>query len=247
MERGAQEAKMIELNKPALIKVVKEVANEDGVDPNALRNKKGSQEFLKQQDDEFNKNDQRNFKVHNPFKFGYFGITEWDELSVIIPKTKNKVVGDIMTSLSKKYKRLNQILGELGISPSLPPPKQVPLLSSGIKRKVLELEPEVCINGLECNKSLSEGIPFVNNKVIENPKHWIFFTDPFEVQAFQREARLVTLSKAEMIKVVKEVASEAGVDPKALRGSMDSQEFLKKQDAEFNVLQKEHLENRKKS
>nr|GEV26361.1 copia protein [Tanacetum cinerariifolium] len=158
MERAAQEAKMIKLNKPDLIKVVEEVANEDEVGPNALRNKKGSQEFLKQQDAEFNKNDQRNFKVHNPFKFGYFGITEWDELSVIIPKTNNKVVGDLMTSLSKKHERLNQIPGELGIGPYLPPPKQVPLLSSGIKRKVLELEPKVCINGLECNRSLPEGI-----------------------------------------------------------------------------------------
>nr|GEY70005.1 hypothetical protein [Tanacetum cinerariifolium] len=48
IERAAQEAKMIELNKPALIKVVEEVSSEAEVDPNVLRNKKGGQEFLKQ-------------------------------------------------------------------------------------------------------------------------------------------------------------------------------------------------------
>ncbi|GJU78550.1 hypothetical protein Tco_1275620 [Tanacetum coccineum] len=35
------------------------------------------------------------------------------------------------------------------------------------KRKVLELEPKVRIPGLECNRSLPEGIPFVNNLVIK--------------------------------------------------------------------------------
>ncbi|GKG43991.1 hypothetical protein Tco_0483084 [Tanacetum coccineum] len=49
LERAALESKLIKLNKPALIKVVKEVASEAGVDPNALRSKKCGQEFLKQQ------------------------------------------------------------------------------------------------------------------------------------------------------------------------------------------------------
>nr|GEY70006.1 hypothetical protein [Tanacetum cinerariifolium] len=73
-----------------------------------------------------------------------------------------------MTSLSKKYKRLNQIPGKLRINPTLPPVEQVPSLSSGRKRKALELEPKVCIASLECNRSLPEGIPFVNNKEVQN-------------------------------------------------------------------------------
>ncbi|GJV18043.1 hypothetical protein Tco_1363366 [Tanacetum coccineum] len=36
--------------------------------------------------------DPRNFEVHRNFNFGDFGVTEWDKLSVIIPKKKNKVV-----------------------------------------------------------------------------------------------------------------------------------------------------------
>ncbi|GKC81540.1 hypothetical protein Tco_1137257, partial [Tanacetum coccineum] len=232
---------MIDLNKTALIKVVKEVASEAGVDPNALRSEKGGQEFPKQQDVElkfhqrehiakvtksnehkmkrynqfvwtitnrlkpekitdihihsnikpvaitvYMNNDQRNFKVHNPFRFGDFGITKWDELSVIIPKKKNKVVGELMKSLRKKYDRLKMILGKLGISHSLPLPEQTLSLSLSRKRKAFNLEPEVHITGLECNRNLPEWIPFVNNKVIETHEHEIFFIDAFEEQYFQR-------------------------------------------------------------
>ncbi|GJX46500.1 copia protein [Tanacetum coccineum] len=50
----------------------------------------------------------------------------------------------------------------------------------------MELEPEVKVPGLECNRSLPEGVPFVNYMVIEEPKYRIFFIDVFGVQAFQR-------------------------------------------------------------
>ncbi|GJW48790.1 hypothetical protein Tco_0080436 [Tanacetum coccineum] len=234
-------SKLIELNKPVLIKVVEEVASDTGVDPSALRSKKGGQEFLKQQDVElkvhqrehvakvkksnelrkkrynmyvwnttnrlksekitnihihpntkpvaitvYRNNDQINFDVHNRFRFGDFGITQWDELSVIIPKKKNKVVGELMESLSKKYDRLEVIHVKLGISPTSPSPEQTHSLSLGRKIKELELEPEIPIAGLECNRSLPEGIPFVNNRVIENPEHGIFFTDALDENAFKR-------------------------------------------------------------
>ncbi|GJT78622.1 hypothetical protein Tco_1045347 [Tanacetum coccineum] len=100
-----------------------------------------------------------------------------------------EVVGDMMDSLSKKYDKLKVIPSELGLNTTLLAPEQVPSLSSGIKRKALKLEPEVRkvrIAGLECNKSLTKGILFVNNRVIETPKHGIFFIDAFEEQAFQR-------------------------------------------------------------
>ncbi|GKE36526.1 hypothetical protein Tco_1459931, partial [Tanacetum coccineum] len=46
MERAAQEAKLMALSKPNLIKVVEKVASEARDDLNSLRNKKGGQEFL---------------------------------------------------------------------------------------------------------------------------------------------------------------------------------------------------------
>ncbi|GKC33360.1 hypothetical protein Tco_1040654 [Tanacetum coccineum] len=131
-------------------------------------------------------NDRRNFEVHSPFRFGDFGITEWDELNSIIPKKKNKLFGELMTSLGKKYDRLKVITREIGINPTLPAIEQFHCLSSGRKRKALELESKVHILGLEFNRSLSEGVQFVNNKVIEYPEQGIFFIDVFGDQAFQR-------------------------------------------------------------
>ncbi|GJR03615.1 hypothetical protein Tco_0526599 [Tanacetum coccineum] len=43
----------------------------------------------------------------------------------------------------------------------------------------MELEPEIKVPGLECNRSLSEGVLFVNIMVIEEPGYGIFFTDVF--------------------------------------------------------------------
>nr|GEV95918.1 hypothetical protein [Tanacetum cinerariifolium] len=54
------------------------------------------------------------------------------------------------------------------------------------KEEAHGLEPKIKVNGLECNRSLSEGVPFVNNMVIEEPEYGIFFTDVFGDQAFQR-------------------------------------------------------------
>nr|GEV98252.1 integrase, catalytic region, zinc finger, CCHC-type, peptidase aspartic, catalytic [Tanacetum cinerariifolium] len=100
--------------------------------------------------------DGRNFDVHKPFLFGAFGISELDELREIIPKKKNTVVKDLMNSLSRR------------------------------KRKHMELEPEIRIPGLECNRTLPENVSFVNNMVIEEHEYEIFFTDEFGDQAFQR-------------------------------------------------------------
>ncbi|GJU91636.1 hypothetical protein Tco_1304059 [Tanacetum coccineum] len=45
---------------------------------------------------------------------------------------------------------------------------------------------EVRIVGLKCNRFLLEGVPFVNNMVIEEPEHGIFFIDSFGDESFQR-------------------------------------------------------------
>ncbi|GJU45165.1 hypothetical protein Tco_1202431 [Tanacetum coccineum] len=136
----------------------------------------------------FRNNDKRNFDVHNLFKFTDFRITELDELGPIIQKKKNSIVKDLMISLSKRYERLKKIPEEIGIQSDLPAP--VPELASsqtlGRKRKHMELEPEVKVHGLECNRSLPKGILFVNNMVIEEPESGIFFTVVFGDQSFQR-------------------------------------------------------------
>ncbi|GJV31939.1 hypothetical protein Tco_1392339 [Tanacetum coccineum] len=92
----------------------------------------------------YKNNDPRNFDVHKNIKFGDFGISEWDELSVIIPKKKNKV------------------------------------------RKGIELEPMTYIAGLHYRKEMLEGVKFVNNLVIKEPKHGLLFIDAFGDEAFLR-------------------------------------------------------------
>ncbi|GJY47329.1 hypothetical protein Tco_0436392, partial [Tanacetum coccineum] len=133
----------------------------------------------------YKNNDPKNFDVYRNFKFSDFGISKWDELSVIIPKKKNKVVSEVMTSLSNKYERLMKIPSELKLNLALPLPEQ-DLSLTRRKRKVMELEPETYIVGLHCNKELPKRIKFVNNLVIEEPEHGLFFIDAFEDEAFQR-------------------------------------------------------------
>ncbi|GKC94624.1 hypothetical protein Tco_1160066 [Tanacetum coccineum] len=64
--------------------------------------------------------------------------------------------------------------------------EQAPFGSSRKTRKYMELEPEIKVPGLECNRILPEGVLFVNNMVIEELEYVIFFTDVFGDQAFQR-------------------------------------------------------------
>ncbi|GJZ48416.1 hypothetical protein Tco_0602248 [Tanacetum coccineum] len=82
-------------------------------------------------------------------------------------KKKNTIINDLMISLGKRYERLKKIPKELGIQSALPAPilKQAPSQSSGRKRKHMELEPEIKVPGLECDRSLPEGVPFMNNMV----------------------------------------------------------------------------------
>nr|GEV70903.1 hypothetical protein [Tanacetum cinerariifolium] len=117
-----------------------------------------------------------------------FGITELDDLGLIIQKKKNSIVKDLITSLSKRYERLKKIPKELGIPSALPTPapKQASSQTLGRKTKHIELEPEVKVPGLKCDRSLPEAVPFVNNMVIEEPEYGIFFTDVFGDQVFQR-------------------------------------------------------------
>nr|GEW62168.1 hypothetical protein [Tanacetum cinerariifolium] len=130
--------------------------------------------------------DGRNFDVHKPFAFCEFGISELDEPREIIPKKKNVVVQDLMNSLSRRYERIRKIHRKLRIKSAGPDPapEQASSKSSRKKRKHMELEPKIKIHGLECNRALPENVLFVNNMVIKEPEHKIFFTDEFDDQAF---------------------------------------------------------------
>nr|GEV98811.1 hypothetical protein [Tanacetum cinerariifolium] len=54
------------------------------------------------------------------------------------------------------------------------------------KMKHVELQPKIRIPSLECNKSLPEGVPFINNMVFKEPKYGMFSINVFGDEAFQR-------------------------------------------------------------
>nr|GEU49849.1 retrovirus-related Pol polyprotein from transposon TNT 1-94 [Tanacetum cinerariifolium] len=201
IKKAEEEAKVNAISNTEVIKVVREEAKKLSIHLKEAITTKAGKLFKKAQEAEHevlkrqhtNKvrkslkhRKHKNSDVHKPFLFGTFGISELDELREIIRKKKNTVVKDLMNSLIQRYERLRQIPRELRIQSALHAPEQASSQTSGRKRKHMELEPETRIRGLECNRTLPENSPFVNNMVIEEPEYGIFFTDKFGDQAFQR-------------------------------------------------------------
>ncbi|GJT78104.1 hypothetical protein Tco_1044829 [Tanacetum coccineum] len=157
IKKAEEEAKLLAMTKPEVIKVVQEEAEKIGLDPKAIKGAKAGENIQDPSEQHkpiegvviivYKGTDGRNFKVHEPFLFGAFGISELDELREIIPKKKNAVVKDLMNSLSQRYERLKKIPKELGIHSTLPAPapKQASSRSSGRKQKHMELKPETRI------------------------------------------------------------------------------------------------------
>ncbi|GKC36982.1 retrovirus-related pol polyprotein from transposon TNT 1-94 [Tanacetum coccineum] len=131
----------------------------------------------------YRNNDPRNFHVHREFKFSDFGLSKWDAINAIIPTKRNKYVKDMITSLRNKYEKLKEIPEELRLDESLPLLEQDPLLPRR-KRKAMELEHETYIAGLHFHRELPEGVKFINNLLIKEPEHGLFFIDAFGDEAF---------------------------------------------------------------
>nr|GEX91679.1 hypothetical protein [Tanacetum cinerariifolium] len=201
-----EEARLLAINKPKVIKVVREEEKKLGIHLKEAITAKAGEKFKKAQDAEHevlkkkhvekvkkslelkkHKYDNYiNFDVHNPFAFDEFGISELDKLSEIIPRKKNIVVKYLMNSLRQRYERIKKIPKELRIPLALPAPipEQASSKSLRRKRKHMDIEQEINIPRLNCNRTLFKNIPFLNNMVIEEPEYRIFFTNEFSDQAF---------------------------------------------------------------
>nr|GEU85338.1 hypothetical protein [Tanacetum cinerariifolium] len=173
IKKVVEQVRLLAITKPKVVKVVRKEAKMIEINPERITSAKEG-------------TNRRNFEVYNPFAFSAFGRTKLDELREIIPKKKNIVVKDLMKSLSKRYERIKKVHDELGIQSTLPAlvPEQAPSQVLGRKRKHIELEPKVKVHGLDCDRNLPEGVPFVKNIVIEELEYEIFFTDVFGDQAF---------------------------------------------------------------
>nr|GEX05752.1 putative ribonuclease H-like domain-containing protein [Tanacetum cinerariifolium] len=178
IKKDAEEANMFAMIKTEVIKLVRKVAEKIGLDPKKIvkrlmkLNKKRDKHYMWTISNRLKSEPITDVRIHPNSK----------------PAKKNTIVKDLVISLGKSYKRLKKIPKELGIQLALPAPvpEQPPSQSSRIKRKHMELEPEIKVLGLECNRSLPEGIHFVNNMVIKEPEYGIFYTDVFSDQSFQR-------------------------------------------------------------
>nr|GFC95540.1 hypothetical protein [Tanacetum cinerariifolium] len=141
--------------------------------------------------------DDKNFDVYKPFAFGKFDVSELDELREVITRKKNAVVKDLMNSLSQRK-----------------------------KRKHMKLEPKIKIPGLECNQALPKNVLFVNNMVIEEPEHGIFFTDKFDDQEFQRWSDIDKVRMESFVSYL--VAAYMVQTPKNARFSMKLKKLIAK-------------------
>ncbi|GJW44584.1 hypothetical protein Tco_0073383 [Tanacetum coccineum] len=101
------------------------------------------------------------------------------KVALIESSSRPLLTDTILKNLIPQPTRQRKIPEELGIQSALPAPKQAPSQSSERKRKHIELEPDIKVLRLECNRSLPEGVPFVNNMVIEKPEYGMFFIDVF--------------------------------------------------------------------
>nr|GEU92849.1 hypothetical protein [Tanacetum cinerariifolium] len=257
IKKAEEEAKLFAISKPAVIKVVWEEAKKLEIHLKEAITTKAGEKFKKAQDAEhepvvitvFRGADGRNFDVHKPFAFDEFGVSELDELREIILRKKNAVVQDLMNSLSRRKKRkhieLELEIKIIGLECNRALLENVPLVNNIVieepeheifftdefgdqafqnGRKHIELELEIKIIGLECNRSLLKNVPLVNNMVIEEPEHEIFFTDEFGDQAFQRWSDIDKVRMEALVSYL--VAASIVQSPENARFSMKQKNSL---------------------
>ncbi|GJV59730.1 hypothetical protein Tco_1465830 [Tanacetum coccineum] len=173
IKKDAKQARLLAITKPEVVKVVREEAEKIGIDLERITSVKEGEKFKKAHDAELKVlNKERNEKLRKSLALGKHEFENY--------------MGDL-NSLSRRYERINKIPKELGIQSALPAHilKQASSKSLGRKRKHMELQPKVKVPGLDYDRSLPEGVPFVNNMAIEKPEYGIFFTNVFGDQAFQ--------------------------------------------------------------
>nr|GEV26575.1 copia protein [Tanacetum cinerariifolium] len=162
MKKAAEEKKLLAVSRPELINVIRKEAKKLIIDPKEAISTTAGETSKKAQDAE-----------HEVLKREH-------------SKTVKRKI-ELNKKRAEEY-ILKKILDEPKIQSALPAPvlEQVLSQTSGRKRKHIELEPKIKMHALECNRILPEGVPFVNNRVIEEPKYGIFFINVFSDHAFQR-------------------------------------------------------------
>ncbi|GJR03286.1 hypothetical protein Tco_0526270 [Tanacetum coccineum] len=193
IKKAAEEANLLAMSKPELIKVPKcymkkpQIKYSQKVKKAMKLKMKSLDQYMWTTTSKLKPEPITNVKIHAKTKPMVITIYRGTNRRIdAFKEKKNKIVGELMTSLGKRYERLNKIPEELGIQSALPAPAQAQSQSSGRKRKHMKLEPKIRIPSLECNRSLPKGVSFVNNMVIEEPEYGMSFIDIFGDEAFKR-------------------------------------------------------------
>nr|GEW17319.1 hypothetical protein [Tanacetum cinerariifolium] len=165
MEHAVKNA---ELSKPEIIKVVREIISEVRVmisgGKNFIKHQDAHLKVLHREHNEKLKNKQELMKKRYDNYVWSVTSRRKPEKSTDIhihprchhSNKKNQCVGDLMKSISKKYKRMKGTAKTLESNESLTLPEQDPPLPSNCKRKAIGLETETYIASLHFNCKLPE-------------------------------------------------------------------------------------------
>ncbi|GJT99238.1 hypothetical protein Tco_1094756 [Tanacetum coccineum] len=177
MKKAAEETKLLAMSRPEVIKVVQEEAEKIGLDPRKIAsakeelNRRRAEEYMWTMINRIKPEPITNVRIH--------------------PKTK-PIVASVFRNNDKRNFDVHQPFkfSDFGITElDELAPEQASSQTSGRKRKHMEQELEVKVHGLDCNRSLPEGISFVNYMVIEEPEYGIFFIDTEENARFSLKLR----------------------------------------------------------
>nr|GEY02973.1 RNA-directed DNA polymerase, eukaryota, reverse transcriptase zinc-binding domain protein [Tanacetum cinerariifolium] len=198
IKKAKKQTRLLTITKPKVIKVVQEEAEKIGVVPKKISSAKTGEEFKKVQDAKHPVLKIKHSKKVKRLTDEEYMWTMKNRIKPepitdvkIHPNTKPVVLSVYMNNDKRNFNvhnlfKLKEFLRNLEFNMLFPISKQAPSQTSGRKRKHMELEPEVKLPRLECDMSHPEGVSFVNNMVIKEPKYRIFFIDVFGDQAFQR-------------------------------------------------------------
>ncbi|GKC58715.1 hypothetical protein Tco_1086313, partial [Tanacetum coccineum] len=155
IKKAAEQARLLAITKPEVVKVVGEEAEKIGINPERITSAKEGEKFKKARDAELKIENLRNsldVNIHSPHQ------------AVVVNgfrSTKQNDTFEVHTLFSFGAFAWNSV------SSSYPILEQASSKSLGRKRKHMELEPEIKVPGLGYDRSLNElGVPFVNHLVI---------------------------------------------------------------------------------
>ncbi|GJR83073.1 hypothetical protein Tco_0153858 [Tanacetum coccineum] len=172
IKKDAEQARLLAITKPEVVKVVREEAEKIRIGPERITSAKEGEKFKKAQDVELKVlNKERNEKLRKSLKLRKHKYENymWTIGNKLKPEkiTDVKIHPHIKPIVVKVYKSTNRRTFENSISSSCPILEQASSKSLGRKRKHMELEPEIKVPGLDWDRSLPEVIALMI-KTLEN-------------------------------------------------------------------------------